>query len=449
MRYIPHTPEQIESMLKTIGVDSVEKLFDSIPADLRLKDHLPIPTQLCEEEVVQTLKEMADQNINLTEGANFIGAGSYYHAIPSVIHHLVKRGEFLTTYTPYQPEVSQGTLQAIYEFQTMMCELTGMDVANASQYDLSTACAEALMMARRVTKKNKALVARSVHPHYRQVIQTYFKNQDFEIIEIPYNEETGQIDHEFLEQNTGDDVAAVLVQSPNFFGVIEELKTIGDFLENQKPLFIAACAEAVSYSVLQTPGEAGADIAIAEGMSFGLGPNYGGPYLGIFATKQKYLRNLPGRLAGETVDQDGQKGYVLTLSTREQHIRREKATSNICTNQGLCALTASIFLSLYGPNGLEKLALLNLKRRQFLDDLLAEASDSAVHFSGPKFNETVVKMALPAKDAVVHLLKDKLFAGLDVSNYYPELNRHLLVCATEMNQVNDITILVERLSQFL
>lgn len=449
MRYIPHTKDEIQSMLKEIGVDSVSNLFDSIPDDVRLKSELPIPTQMHEEQVLQTLKEMADANINMSEGASFIGAGAYYHTIPSVINYLVKRGEFLTTYTPYQPEVSQGTLQAIYEFQTMICELTGMEVANASQYDLSTACAEALQMARRVTKKNKALVARSVHPHYRQVCETYFKNQDFEIIEIPYDEKTGQIDQAALDNHISDDIAAVLVQSPNFFGVIEELKIIGDKLQDQKPLFIAACAEPLSYAVLQTPGEAGADIAIGEGMSFGLGANYGGPYLGLFATKQKYLRSLPGRLVGETVDSQDHKGYVLTLSTREQHIRREKATSNICTNQGLCALTAAVYLSLMGPQGLKNLALLNLKRRQLLDDSLAELSESAVHFTGPKFNESVVKLALPAKDAVVSLLKDKLFAGLDVSNYYPELNRHLLVCTTEMNQVNDISVLTERLSKFL
>lgn len=448
MRYIPHTPDDIQAMLKTIGVNSIEDLFRGIPDADRLKSELKLAEGLPETELRKELYRFADKNINFTEGVNFIGGGAYHHYLPSVIATLVQRGEFLTAYTPYQPEVSQGTLQAVFEFQTMMCELTGMEVANASNYDLSTACAEAVLMARRVNGKNKALVARSAHPHYREVLDTYFKNQGFEIVEIPFDA-SGKTDMNFIQDNLDDSVSAVLVQSPNFFGVIEDLAPIGKLTAEKPALFVVATAESLSYPVLATPGDVGADIAIGEGMSFGLGPNYGGPYLGIFATRQKFIRSMPGRLVGQTSDTDGKRGYVLTFSTREQHIRREKATSNICTNQGLCALMCAIYLSLMGPVGLEKLALLNIQRMKQLEDGLRKKSKTAVHFSGHKFNETVVKLALPAKDAVIHLLKDRIFAGVDLSTYYPELDKHLLVCTTEMVSKEDVEVLVARLADFM
>lgn len=447
MRYIPHTPEEITSMLKTIGVGSVDDLFKGIPEELRFRDRLPLPEALSEHELREDLKGLSDLNINLTEGVNFIGAGAYYHYVPSVIAALAKRGEFLTAYTPYQPEVSQGTLQAVYEFQTMICELTGMEVANSSNYDLSTSVAEAIMMAQRVNGKNRVLIARSLHPHYREVVKTYFKNQDLDLMEIPFNKH-GSIDLDFVRDNLDDSVCAVVVQSPNFFGVIEDLKSVGVMTKEFPALFVAATAESMSYAVLASPGECGADIAIGEGMSFGLGTNFGGPYLGLFATKQEYIRSMPGRLVGRTTDKDGKLGYVLTMATREQHIRREKATSNICTNQGLCALMSSMYLSLMGPVGLQKIAMLNMKRLQDLEAQLNMRSKTAVCFSGPKFNETVVELKLPAKDAVIHLLKDKIFAGVDLSTYYPELNRHLLVCTTEMVSGLDVQVLAERLSQF-
>ncbi|OVE81326.1 glycine dehydrogenase (aminomethyl-transferring) [bacterium K02(2017)] len=448
MRYIPHTPDEIKQMLSTIGVDSVDKLFNGIPEPLKMKEQIPIPGPIHEKELLELMEEMGNQNINLAEGKNFIGAGSYYHYIPTAISALISRGEFLTSYTPYQPEVSQGTLQAIFEFQTLMCELTGMEVANASNYDLSTACAESVLMAERVNKKQKVLVGRSVHPHYREVLRTYFKNLPTEIIEIPFSK-NGGIDTDFIKDNLDDSVSAVLLQSPNYFGVIEDLKPIGDIIDSKPALFIVATAESMAYSVLTTPGDVGADIAIAEGMSFGLGTNYGGPYLGIFATKQKYIRSMPGRLVGETVDKDNEKGYVLTFATREQHIRREKATSNICTNQSLCALMGSIYLSLLGPNGLEKLSLLNMHRLQHLQKLIQTRKSSAIKFNGPKFNETVIELSLPAKDAVIYMLKDKIFSGVDLSTHYPELDRHLLVCTTEMLSGLDIEVYAERISKFL
>ncbi len=448
MRYIPHSSKDIEEMLKTIGVASVDDLFKGIPDDLRLKSQLELPKALSELELRDELREIADSNINLSEGSNFIGAGAYHHYVPAVISQLIQRGEFLTAYTPYQAEVSQGTLQAIFEFQTMICELTGMEVANASNYDLSTACAEALIMANRVNKKKKALVARTLHPHYREVIKTYFKHQDYEIIEIPLTKE-GRLDTDFIKDNLDDSVSAVLVQSPNFFGVIEDLAPLGQIIAEKPALFVVATAEPLSYAVLTSPAEVGADIAIGEGMSFGVGLNYGGPYLGLFATKKKYIRNMPGRLVGQTEDLDGKRGYVLTFATREQHIRREKATSNICTNQGLCALMCAIHLSLLGPKGLEKIALINMQRLQQLESILKEESDKAVLFSAPKFNETVIELAVPAREAVIKLLKDRVLAGIDLSTYYPELERHILICTTEMNRSMDVEIFAERIRRFL
>jgi len=377
MRYLPHTQTDIDEMLKAIGVSEVNELFCSIPEVLRLKDSLNLPRSLSEQELRDEFRELSDSNINLAEGSNFIGAGAYHHYVPSLVSQLVGRGEFLTAYTPYQAEVSQGTLQAIFEFQTMICELTGMDVANASNYDLSTACAEALMMARRVNKKKKALVARSVHPHYREVMRTYFKNQDFELVEIPFLK-SGRVDVDFIKDHLTDDVAAVLIQSPNFFGVIEDLAPLGTMVEPKPALFVVATSETLSYAVLKSPGEVGADIAIGEGMSLGVGLNYGGPYLGLFATREKFMRSMPGRLVGETTDAKGRRGFVLTLATREQHIRREKATSNICTNQGLCALMCAIYLSVMGNEGLQKLALINIQNRLRLEALIKEKNRGAV-----------------------------------------------------------------------
>lgn len=448
MRYLPHTDAEVQAMLKTIGVSSVDDLFNSIPDEVRFKGDLALPKALDEVELLKTMKHLAEMNIHLDEGLNFIGAGSYYHYVPSVIESLVKRGEFLTAYTPYQPEVSQGTLQAIYEFQTMMAELTGMDVANASNYDLSTACAEAVMMANRINQKKRVLISQTVHPHYRDVLKTYFANQDLELIELPYDQ-TGVTDLKVLKEKLTDDISAVLIQSPNFFGRLEELSEIGDLLKDKEALFIHATSESLAYSVLASSGEVGADIAIGEGMSFGLGNNFGGPYLGIFATKEKYVRQMPGRLVGETTDLDGKRGYVLTFATREQHIRREKATSNICTNQGLCALICSIYLSLMGPTGLEKLALLNMNRLAELKNLILKKAPVAIAFEGPNFNELVIRLNQPVKEVVMHLLKDRIFSGVDLSTYYPELENHLLICTTEMISQADVKMFVERLSPFL
>lgn len=448
MRYHPHTPEEINAMLATIGVGSIDELFKGIPDGLRFRGDLPLAQGIDESTLRRELEELASRNIHVGEARNFIGAGSYHHYVPSLISQLISRGEFLTAYTPYQPEVSQGTLQAVFEFQTMVSELTGLPIANASNYDLSTACAEALLMAKRVTGKKRFLVARSLHPHYRAVINTYLGNQDAEILEIPFDK-SGRIDVDFVRKNCHEDTAAVLVQSPNFFGVVEDLHAVNSLRQGTPALLVTACAEPLSYAVLASPGEAGADIAIAEGMSFGVGLNYGGPYLGFFAVQEKYLRSMPGRIVGQTVDQDGRRGFVLTMSTREQHIRREKATSNICTNQGLCALMCSIYLSLMGPTGLEKLALINMERNRHLVGAVRKINPDAIFFASPVFNEVVIKLKNPVKDTVVPILKDGIFPGVDLSTYYDELDRHLLVCTTEMNSREDVDVLVEKLRSYL
>jgi glycine dehydrogenase subunit 1 len=447
MRYLPHTEDEIAAMLKAVGVKSIDDLFGGIPEGDLLRGALDLPEPMPEPKLRRHMRLLADKNIHVEEAKSFIGGGAYHHYVPSAITPIIKRGEFLTAYTPYQPEVSQGTLQAIFEFQTMMCELTGMDVANASNYDLSTSCAEALLMAERVNKRPKALVARSLHPHYRQVIHTYLKNQDYEVVEIPFDK-SGQLDAQFLRKNLDASVGAVLVQSPNFLGVVEELHPVSAAAREAGAFFIVANPEPVSYAVLPSPGEVGADVAIAEGMSFGAGLNFGGPYLGIFATKESYIRQMPGRLIGETRDRDGRRGYVLTFATREQHIRREKATSNICTNQGLMALAASVYLSLMGPEGLQKLALINMSRRQHFEHLVKKRFPKALAFDGPRFNETVVKLSVPVMGAVVEILKDGFFPGIDLSSYYPELEGHLLVCTTEMNSTLDIETLVEKLGKY-
>ena len=335
MRYIPHTEKDIRQMLAKIGVKNIEQLFDSIPQELRLGERqLDLPKSLSELELTAFLGRAQKRNVNAAEVSLFLGAGAYRHFSPALIDHLILRGEFATSYTPYQPEVSQGTLQAIFEFQTMIAMLTGMDIANASMYDGASALAEAVIMAQRITNKQEILISRTVHPEYRQVVETYTRANQIELVEIPFSA-NGKTDLDSILNRLSDQTAAVVLQSPNYFGVVEEYAGLKKQLTDRGALLIVAVAEALSLGILKPPGERGADIVVGEGQSFGLPLSYGGPYVGFFATQDKFLRQLPGRLAGETVDREGRRSYVLTLSTREQHIRRERATSNICTNQGL------------------------------------------------------------------------------------------------------------------
>lgn len=443
MRYLPHTSDEINEMLAEIKAPSIDHLFSTIPEFFRLKKPLNLPPALSEMELRAEMLYLAKKNVSVRDCISFLGGGAYHHYLPSAISQLINRGEFFTAYTPYQPEVSQGTLKALFEYQTMLCELTGLEVANASNYDASTACAEALLMAHRMTGKKKALVGLSLHPQYRKVMKTYLDRFGYEIDEVHYSK-NGSLDFDDLRSKLSTDVGAVMVGSPNFFGVIEDLKKIGEEVKKNQSIFITVASEPLSYALLASPGEAGADIAVAEGQSFGVGLNFGGPFLGIFATRQQYIRSMPGRIVGETVDVDGKQGYVLTFSTREQHIRREKATSNICTNQGLCALMASIYLALMGKEGLVELAKINLSRAVYAKEELLKTGKVKLLFNGPTFNEFV--LLIPhAPEVLSRLREKKIFGGILLDRYYNELQDAVLVTVTEMNSKKDIDMLVEEI----
>lgn len=435
-RYLPHTDDEVKEMLGAIGVSRLEDLFSSIPQENQLKRDLNLPAPLSEMELRTELLKLSKKNVSVRDASSFLGAGAYHHYVPSPISQLINRGEFFTAYTPYQPEVSQGTLQALFEYQSMMCELTGMEVANASNYDASTGCAEALLMANRINKKKKALVARSVHPQYRKVLRTYLLRFGFDLVEVDYAKD-GSLDKDDFAKKLTPDVGAVLIQSPNFFGVIEDLNDIGAKTKDIEALYITVASEPLSLALLQSPGEVGADISILEGQSFGVGLNFGGPFLGVLTTRQQYIRSMPGRVVGETVDHEGKPGYVLTFSTREQHIRREKATSNICTNQGLCALMATIYLSLMGKEGLVELAGINLSRSQYAKEELTKVPGVQLLFDGPTFNEFVIQVP-KALETMSALKKKNIFGGTILDRYYNELKDAVLVCVTEMNSKQSI-----------
>jgi glycine dehydrogenase subunit 1 len=430
MRYLPKSPAERVDMLHQIGADSIDDLFAVIPAEYRLQRDLAVPRQLGESEIIDHFKKAASNNaVGYT---SFLGAGCYRHYRPVVIDSLVQRGEFLTSYTPYQAEITQGTLQAIFEFQTMICELTGMDVANASMYDGSTGAAEAVMMASRITGRSHSIVASSVHPEYREVLATYAQHQGLPSQTVGYDPKTGRVDLKALEAAITDQTACVLIQSPNFFGVVEDIPAIADLAHAKGALLVVSIAEAVSLGIVRPPVEA--DIVSMEAQSFGVAISYGGPFCGVIATKEKYIRQMPGRLAGQTTDADGNRGFVLTLSTREQHIRREKATSNICTNQALVALMATIFLTVYGKEGIRDLAIHNLAKADFAAKTLGQQSGSKLLFSAsPRFHEFVLLTTEAPSALNARLLEQKIIGGVDLSRWYPELGNATLWCATELN----------------
>src|ERR1019366_950948 len=429
MRYLPKSPAERQQMLAEIGAASIDDLFSTIPAEYRLTRDLDVPRQLGESEIIDFFKAAGQKNS--TSYTSFLGAGAYRHYRPVIIDSLVQRGEFLTSYTPYQAEITQGTLQAIFEFQTMIAELTGMDVANASMYDGSTGAAEAVMMAVRVTRRHKAVVAATVHPEYREVMATYAKHQGLPSTLVPYNRETGRIDLAVLEAAVTNETAAVLVQSPNFFGVIEDIPAIAAIAHAKGALLIVSIAEADSLGVVRPPVEA--DIVSMVAQSFGVALSYGGPYCGVIAAKEQYLRQMPGRLVGQTVDSNGYRGFVLTLSTREQHIRREKATSNICTNQALVALMATIFLTIYGKEGIRELAEHNLAKADYAAKVLAAQPGAKLLFTGaPRFHEFVLETAETPALWSKRLLEEKIVGGIELSRWYPELGNATLWCATEV-----------------
>ena len=444
MRYIPHTETDIREMLSAIGIKEIGELFHSIPEALRLEAPLDLPPALPEADLTQALSQLASRNVNLEECAVFLGAGVYRHFTPSVVNHLLLRGEFLTSYTPYQPEVSQGTLQAIFEFQSFVCMLTGMEIANASIYDGSSSLAEAVLMAHRVNDRNEVLMSRTVHPEYRQVVETYTRGIDFKITEVPY-QENGQTDLEFIKQHVTDDTSSVVIQSPNFFGIVEQYAELREFLKEKETLLIVVVAEATSLGILKPPGERGADIVAGEGQGWGLPVSYGGPHVGFFATQEPFFRQVPGRIVGETVDRAGQRSYALTLATREQHIRREKATSNICTNQGLCALAATIWLAAMGKQGVRDVALQNLKTANALKDKLQQLKGFGLRFLADTYNEFVLECPGPAQELHAKLLEANIVAGLPLGNFYPELDNCLLLCATEMNSLESLEHFADQL----
>lgn len=438
MRYLPHTSEDIASMLKVVGADSLDDIFSTIPEDCRRAGKLNLPEPLSEWELNDFMDALSDSMAVSPEYKVFMGAGSYEHYVPAVASYLLGRSEFVTSYTPYQPEMSQGTLQAIYEYQTLVSRLLGMEVANASIYDGASALAEALLMAIRITRKNKVAISSLIHPHYRQVVQTYFEPSGHEIVELPYLED-GRTDLAMLAGM--DDLAAVAVQSPNFFGCIENLKEIGEAAHEKKALFVTSFTEPLAYGFLKNPGSQGADIACGEGQSLGIPRSFGGPVLGMFAIKMKYVRSMPGRLVGKTVDMDGKSGFVLTLATREQHIRREKATSNICTNNSLCALAAAIYMASVGGAGIRKLARFNYDKSEYLKSELKNAGFK-ISFDSPTFNEFVVEFPAGFEDTYKRLLEKKIVAGLPLATYYPQFSNHYLLCVTETMAKDDMDILV-------
>jgi len=426
MRYLPKSPTERQEMLDAIGVKSIEELFSTIPEAYRLKKPLNLPGPLSEAEVVQYFEARAAENS--TGYTSFLGAGVYSHLRSVVTDAILLRGEFLTSYTPYQAEISQGTLQAIFEFQTLMCQLTGQEVANASMYDGSTATTEAVLMAERVTGRRRVLVARSLHPEYREVLRTYAKNSGLHVEEISYSAK-GVLDPGALKAALKDDVCAVVVQSPNFFGAIENLAPVAEAAHAAGALLVVAVAEALSLGLVKPP--TAADIVAMEGQSFGLAPSYGGPFVGVIASREKFVRQMPGRLAGQTTDLDGRRGFVLTLATREQHIRREKATSNICTNQALCALAATVHLSLLGKEGIREMAEQNLAKAQFALSELEKIPGVKRSFAAPFFNEFAVELPRSVKMVNAELLKSKIVGPFVLGTAYPELSKHALVCVTE------------------
>jgi len=434
MHYVSNTEEQKKEMLEAIGVKNVLDLFKDIPQELTLKRKLNIPEALSEIEVKRLLENLAGKN--KAGMISFLGAGAYRHFSPTIVNHILLRGEFFTSYTPYQPEISQGMLQAIFEYQSMVCKLTRMDVANASMYDNSSALAEAAIMATRIKKKNRILISKAVHPEHREVVKTYTDANNLELVEADF--ENG-----VTKAPNGRDFAAIIVQNPNFFGCVEDMEGMEKFAHENDALLIVSVNEPTSLGILKSPGDYDADIVVGEGHSFGNPVSFGGPYVGFMATKNEFVRQIPGRLAGQTVDKEGKRGFVLTLQAREQHIRREKATSNICTNQALNALALTITLATLGKE-LKNLAMQNLQKAHYASAQLEKAGIKKA-FTSYFYNEFAVKVN-NINDANKKLIEDSIMPLIDLGKFYPEIKNHALVCVTELNTKEEIDNLVQALS---
>jgi len=447
MRYLPLTPADRQAMLARIGVRSIDELYRDVPAKARRDQPVDLPPHQGELEVERAIGAMAAKNLGTAKAPSFLGAGAYRHHVPAAVDHLIQRGEFLTSYTPYQPEVTQGTLEYLFEFQTQVALLTGMEVANASMYDGGTACAEAVMMANRVTRRSKAVLSGGLHPHYAEITRTHAHFLGFRVEQPPADPE-GKED---LVKLVDGETSCVVVQNPSVFGHLQDLKPLAEACQKAGALLVVAVTEVVSLGAIEPPGAMGADIVVAEGQALGNPLGFGGPYVGLFATREKYLRQMPGRLVGETKDVDGRRGWVLTLSTREQHIRREKATSNICTNSGLCALAFTIHLTLLGEAGFQRLAALNHAAACRLADKLAKLPSVSV-LNRSFFNEFTLKLPKPAGPVVEALAKRGILGGVPASRLWPgekALENLLLIAATETNTDQDMDALTVALKEVL
>ncbi len=445
MNYVPNTDADREAMLAAVGVEAASALFADIPAQVR-DPELRLPEALSELELRQMLSELAARNVDARRHPCFLGAGAYNHFIPAIVGHVIGRSEFYTAYTPYQPEISQGTLQSIFEFQTLICRLTGMDVANASLYDGASATAEAVVLALSATRRRKVVLAGTVHPEYRTVLRTFTRELGLEYVECERQADAGRLDPACVQEAADEDTACIIVQQPNFLGCLEQVDALSEAARAVGALFIVAY-DPISLGLLRPPGAYGADVAVAEGQPLGIPLSFGGPYLGLFACREKYLRQMPGRLVGETVDNRGRRGYVLTLQAREQHIRREKATSNICTNQALMALAATVYLSYMGSQGLRRVAELCTQKAHYAAERLAAVPGFSLPFAEPFFKEFVVRCPRPPAEVNATLRRHGIIGGYALGRDYPELADCLLLCVTEVNTRGEIDRLVDVLAK--
>ncbi len=434
--YIANTPEDIQEMLKAIGLESVDQLFDDIPKDIKLSRELDLPKSKSELEVGSYLKKLADKNCSMSELTSFLGAGAYDHYIPSIVNHVISRSEFYTSYTPYQPEISQGTLQYIFEFQTLIANLTGMDLANASLYDGGTAVVEAALMAAAYSKKDEIIISKSVKPDARKILHTYAHVQDLKVIEVDVKD--GVTDMEALDGLVNDNTAAVIVQSPNFFGIIEDLEAIGEIAHKGKKTTFIASVDPISLGILKKPGDMNVDVVVGEGQSLGIPVSFGGPYLGFMAVKKDYVRKIPGRIVGQTEDLDGKRSFVLTLTAREQHIRREKATSNICSNQGLNSLAATVYMVTMGKEGLREVAMQSTKKAHYAYEQLIKSGKFKPAFDKPFFKEFALTSDIAPEKINEELRKENIIGGYDLGKEYPQMKNSILYAVTEKRTKEEI-----------
>lgn len=443
-RYLPMTEQDRQQMLATIGAESIDELFADIPEKVRFKGSLNLPEAKSESALMKELTKLASKNADTETNVSFLGAGVYNHYKPIIVDHVISRSEFYTAYTPYQPEISQGELQAIFEFQTMIAELTGMDLANSSMYDGGTSLAEAGMLAAASTRRKKILVSDTIHPEYRDVVATYAHGQSIDIVSVPTKD--GVTDIEMLKNLIDDQTAAVMVQYPNFFGQVEDIKTIGEMTHDAKGLFVVS-SNPLALGVLTPPGQLGADITVGDVQPFGISESYGGPHCGYFATTSKLMRKVPGRLIGETVDSEGRRGFVLTLQAREQHIRREKATSNICSNQALLALAASVAMTALGKKGVQEMAKQNIVKTRYAKNAFEKAGFT-VPFQGAHFNEIVVQTNTCVDEINKKLLATGIIGGFNLGRVDPELKNHALIAVTELRTKEEIDALVAEMGAY-